>query len=314
MSKNLSFFKILILCLSVLSVGCQSFQKSNQERPTESEKIETINSAPSVSNSTQVPIPPEEDVRKPEPPLKKLKVGVLFGPAGLRLYSHIGVLQELVRQKIPIGAVAGVETGAVVAALYAHKNQPFDVEWQLMKLTESDWIDKSFLKDQPRPISSKKLNATLDLLFANMKSSETKTSFACPSYNWQKAKTYMMSRGELKQLLPYCLGLDPLFPEWQSTFAQVVDYQPVLDWFRSQGIQKVIYVNVVPKESIDNKFQVWQLVSMITERHLRDFDFVISVIPESKTVTDFEERRNNLDIAKLQSENQIKKIVNALGL
>lgn len=315
MMKLISPKTVSLIFLIVVQIGCQNLQKRNQKSDLQApvSSAETLESTKESTQDLTEATSSTEQERKPDVP-KKVKIGVLFGPGGLRLYSQVGVLQELIKQKVPIDAVAGIETGAIVAALYAHKNQPFDVEWQLMKLSESDWLDKGFLKNQPQNLSVQKLNATLYQLFGETKTSESRTPFSCPSYNVQKARTFMMSRGEFRQLLPYCIGLDPLFPEWQSTIAQVVDYQPLLGWFKSQGVQKVIFVNVLPKNSVNSQFQVSQLVLMATEKNLREFDFVISISPEGNTFVDFEQRRSNLEIGRSQSESQIKKIVEVLGL
>jgi hypothetical protein len=73
------------------------------------------------------------------------RLALILGPGGLRAYAHAGFVQELAKARIPISFMVGVEMGAVPAALYAYKGQPFDPEWQMMKFKEEDLIKSSLL-------------------------------------------------------------------------------------------------------------------------------------------------------------------------
>ena len=70
---------------------------------------------------------------------------MILGPGGLRSYAHAGLLQEVAKAKIPIYWVGGLEMGALPASLFALKGQPFEAEWQMMKLKEEDLIRKGLL-------------------------------------------------------------------------------------------------------------------------------------------------------------------------
>src|SRR5262245_44577287 len=48
-----------------------------------------------------------------------VRVGLVLSGGGLRGASHLGVLQELTVQRIPIDVVVGSSAGAIVAAYYA---------------------------------------------------------------------------------------------------------------------------------------------------------------------------------------------------
>jgi len=72
------------------------------------------------------------------------KIGLVLGGGGARGAAHIGVLQELERQRIPIDAIAGTSMGAIVGGLYASGMTPDELE-QLV--TSLDWADA--LTDMP---------------------------------------------------------------------------------------------------------------------------------------------------------------------
>jgi NTE family protein len=46
------------------------------------------------------------------------KVGVVLGSGGLRGIAHIGVLNVLLREGIPIDFIAGCSIGSLIGALY----------------------------------------------------------------------------------------------------------------------------------------------------------------------------------------------------
>jgi predicted acylesterase/phospholipase RssA len=54
-------------------------------------------------------------------------------------------MKELSKSRLPLKAVTGFEFGAVVGAIYAKTTQPYDMEWQMMKIKEEQFFPKSLL-------------------------------------------------------------------------------------------------------------------------------------------------------------------------
>ena len=50
---------------------------------------------------------------------KKTKIGLALGSGAARGLAHIGVLEALEKEDIPIDMIAGTSAGALVGALYA---------------------------------------------------------------------------------------------------------------------------------------------------------------------------------------------------
>ncbi len=48
-----------------------------------------------------------------------MRVGLVLGGGGSRGIAHIGVLQVLVREKIPVDFIVGTSMGGIVGVLYA---------------------------------------------------------------------------------------------------------------------------------------------------------------------------------------------------
>jgi NTE family protein len=55
-------------------------------------------------------------------------IGIALGGGGARGFAHVGVLQVLHEEEIPIHVVAGTSMGSMVGAMYAETRNPFIVE------------------------------------------------------------------------------------------------------------------------------------------------------------------------------------------
>lgn len=68
----------------------------------------------------------------------KLKIGLALGGGGARGTAHIGVLQVLHREKIPIHLISGTSAGAIVGAMYAATLDPQWIEKRYFEFLKSD--------------------------------------------------------------------------------------------------------------------------------------------------------------------------------
>lgn len=68
-------------------------------------------------------------------------LGVALGGGGLRGLAHIGVLQVLEDNHIPISYLSGTSAGAMVAALYASGLSAYQLEKLARSLRPSDYLD-----------------------------------------------------------------------------------------------------------------------------------------------------------------------------
>jgi len=68
-------------------------------------------------------------------------LGVALGGGGLRGFAHIGVLQVLEDNHIPVSYLSGTSAGALVAALYASGLSAYQIEELSRSLQPSDYLD-----------------------------------------------------------------------------------------------------------------------------------------------------------------------------
>src|SRR5690606_26353091 len=66
------------------------------------------------------------------------RIALVLGGGGARGAAHIGVLEVLERERIPVDCVVGTSMGALVAGSYAAGLSPKTMR---KKLAEADWTD-----------------------------------------------------------------------------------------------------------------------------------------------------------------------------
>lgn len=71
----------------------------------------------------------------------KKKVGVALGAGSTRGFAHIGVLQVLEENRIPVDMIAGSSIGAIIAAIYAAGSDMFMLEKFALQMNLREYLD-----------------------------------------------------------------------------------------------------------------------------------------------------------------------------
>lgn len=262
--------------------------------PVQAPRYESV---PEVPGAT-APVAPAPPQASPIPALPK--IGLILGPGGARAYGHIGVLQDLYRLKVPIHATVGIEWGAPVAALLSSKGQVYDVEWQMFKLRDDEVFKKSLIGSSGKLNDVNSLRDFLQTAFGRQKVEDFRHPFACPAYNIAKNQVYMMSRGSIEQLLPYCMPYPPMFKPYNHNVSAVREVKMAADYLRSQGANYILLVNVLGHEGSRHSLThdadssesvMWAEIAGVYAKNLPGVDAVIPVELEGYSVTDFDKKR-----------------------
>lgn len=302
-TKNFSFTQSckLFILLTML-VGCQSIKTRSEINAGKSETTPTSSSPDQIA-------PPQYQDEQPAPPIQTAeipKIGLILGPGALRSFAHVGVIEELSKLRAPIVAVTGIEMGALVGAIYSNKGQPFDVEWQMMKIKDDD-------------LERGNINDFMTGVFAGNKVESAKVPFACPALNMQKQQVFMMNRGVYTQMLPYCLSFPPLFKPFQNNVAGVLDLKAAVDYVHSKGATYVIYVNLLDgptklEKSSSETQTLWSLAAHSLDRQKKTADLVIDVPLRDIELNDFKRRRDMLQRGRQAGQQAAGQISQRFGL
>jgi NTE family protein len=69
------------------------------------------------------------------------KLGLALGGGGLKGLAHIGILQILAENRIPVFSISGTSIGSLIAALLASGMSPWEMERIALEARASDYID-----------------------------------------------------------------------------------------------------------------------------------------------------------------------------
>ncbi len=304
------FAKLIVWILCFLFfLGCQSSKIRPDAHPVGSPHKDTERKAPlgevseaakddtkgSTDSSTTPSTPEASEIAPSTPPPPVLhdipKIGLILGPGGARAFAHIAVLHEFQKEKIPIHSISGLEFGAPMAALFAWKGFANDVEWQMMKL-KPELFQKPWLEPQ-------RTSDFLNLVFQKLKAEELRLPFACLSHNLSKSQLFVMRRGSLQQLLPYCWPYPPLMKPHLSNISGLRDPKLLADHLRSQGADYIVFVNVLggkqsqPFLGQPDSFEniVWQEIASSVSKSPPGIDYVIQLNLDGYGLQAFDKRR-----------------------
>jgi predicted acylesterase/phospholipase RssA len=276
-------------------------------------------SSPSVAvSSDTVARPPEA---APAPSEKVIpKIGLVLSPGGARTFAELGVLKELIKARVPISAIVGVEWGSLVGALYAQNGQIHEAEWKLYKLETKELTSHS-LFGESRPQSIKNLEGFFAENLKGRSLPQAMVRFACPSLSLWSGTFQWQERGEFSDAMKKCLPSSPLLKPSGPWAASLVSGRDAALWLRRQGFNTVIAVNVLrsPDEfDQERMLDDLTLATLIHEvrrsfQNRESFDDVIDIDTKGFRVTDFEKRRELVSIGERLGRPQAEAIASKYG-
>jgi len=180
------------------------------------------------------------------------KIGLALGGGAARGMAHIGVLNVLEREGIPIDLIAGTSVGAAVASLYARSKNAALVKKKVIELSGrrlTRFIDPAL----PRTglIKGKKLSDLLaSFLGGNIKFSDLLIPFACTATDIDTGEAVVFDRGSVTEAVRASISLPGVFTVARRGGRYLVDgglANPVpVNLVQKMGADFVIAVNVIP--------------------------------------------------------------------
>ena len=298
---NFNFFLLAILFLSACS---QLRTRTQIESASPSAKIPEQNEI-SIENRAGVNQP--SNAASPVVVNKVLpRFGFIFSGGGAKTWAHIGVLKELQKMKWPVHAVAGFEWGSVIAATYAENLSANEVEWEMSKLKDFE-----------------KTDAFLKTIFEKKSTSDLKVPFVCPSLNLNKQTYFMLNRGQLDQLIPFCVSQPPVTVPHAQSVAVMSDVPSLAQYLRSTGATRVVLVNVMAvqpnarsyiKDYSSAENILWVQSAALMAKKPVGVDETIDINLDDFGIKDLDKRRELIAKGAELSYNQIKKLATKYGL
>ncbi len=245
------------------------------------------------------------------------RLGLILGGGGALGFAHIGVLQELEKQKIPVHAIAGLEWGSLVAGAYALKNKAHAIEWKLLKLPIEKFEKRSFFKKGQKTIHISEMDSFLDELFLKNRFDDLEIPFACPFGDLRKEKIKLQSRGSLKSGIKACWPHPPHFAV--EEVAGTLNAVPlVVRFLKSQGADIVVYVDVSSSNRLMSQKDHEQnpQVSLLWTQHKAFVDWIETSLVDDiirlslpgDYINSYRSLRALVRMGQIKSQSQIKSL------
>ncbi|MCC2680277.1 MAG: alpha-beta hydrolase superfamily protein [Pseudobdellovibrio sp.] len=318
MEKN----AIKLLFVTLLLAGCATKKpapviaekpKSSQvynekdEKPAGTQQPSDVKSdTETPAQNTPAPTPTPAPVEANAGSFKSVpRVGIIFSAGGAKAWGHIGVIKEIEKAKWPVKAVAGLEWGAAVAASYAHKLSANEVEWELSKVRDLEDVEQAS-----------------ETIFENQSVNDLKVPFVCPSLNIVKQEAFLLNRGQLKSLMPFCISSPGLSGHYKQSIGLLDHISALSQHMRATGVKKVILVNVLAQGSkkplvsdvTSAENILWVKAAVAAAQKPAGVDDVININLDDYSIKDLDQKREIIARGAELSYDQIKKLSTKYGL
>lgn len=182
---------------------------------------------------------------------KRVKVGLALGGGAARGLAHLGVLQVLESERIPIDCIAGTSIGAVIGALYALNPNAEGIAQKVREFLDSDHFKEiglslftregnpslfrrltTFVKEKyilsaalvkPYFIPREKVEAALRLLLEDVDIEDMRLPFAAVSTDLTSGEDRILKEGSLLQALLASIAIPGVFPYVEKDAEVLVD-------------------------------------------------------------------------------------------
>lgn len=180
--------------------------------------------------------------------------GLALGGGGARALAHVGLLKVLHREGIHFDFVSGASMGAVIAALYARKNSPEEIEEMVKNFFGG--LESAF--DPTLPVvaffKGKRMKRMLKKGFGDQRIEELPLPFATSAVDLQTGKEHIFDQGPITEALTSAMSLPGAFPPYRLGEKLLVDGGMINNvpenLIRSKGADVVMGINVSPLQEI----------------------------------------------------------------
>jgi len=243
-------------------------------------------------------------------PLKKRKkkVGLALSGGAARGFAHIGVLDVLQKEGIPIDMIAGTSAGAIIGAVYAScrdseivKTHALSIDWKKM----ASLFDLSFRMSGL--LKGRKIEKSLaEYIGGDVHFSDLKIPFACVATDIDTGEEIVITTGSVPEALRATISVPGIFSVAKRGDRYLVDgglTTPVpVDTVRQMGADFIIAVNVNPR--------VTDRIGQSTEKRIkaRKEPNIFHIMMQSIYITTYTVARNSLADADIVIEPDLKGI------
>jgi len=179
------------------------------------------------------------------------KIGLALGGGAARGLAHIGVLEVLEKEGIPVDMIAGTSAGAAIGALHAQGKPASQIKDLALS---TGWKQLFSLVDLTLPrsgfIEGTKIKNLLKSIIGDINFSDLRIPMACVATDITSGEEVIISDGSVLEGVRASISIPVIFTavKWQDRYlvdGGLVNPVPV-STVRAMGADFIIAVNVIP--------------------------------------------------------------------
>jgi NTE family protein len=194
--------------------------------------------------------------------MSRKKVGLALGGGAARGIAHIGVLEVLAANNIPIDMVAGTSAGAIAGAVFAQGKKTAELKKMAL---DWDWKQRAQAIDLALPhsglIAGGRIKKLLRSVIGDVDFKDLKIPFTCVSTDIMTGEEVVMDSGPVLEAVRASISMPIIFAVVKHGGRHLVDgglVNPVpVSVLKNMGADFVIAVNVTPR--LDHPAQMVRL-------------------------------------------------------
>lgn len=250
-------------------------------------------------------------------------VGLALGSGAAKGYAHIGVLQVLEREKIPVDLIVGSSIGSLIGALYAAGIDPIMLERLVHQIRRRNWVDISVPKKGL--IVGNKIEAILKLLTKNLNFDQLRIPLGVVTTDLCSRQSVLLKEGNVASAVRASIAIPGIFCPVEEGGKVLVD-GGVLDrvpgsWARTMGADFVIGVelgfsdHLPPNNIYEILIQTFDVMGREIQA-LKHYDCDVLICPELSDVDGLAFNKIDKCIKEGQraTEKVLPRILDLLGL
>lgn len=186
--------------------------------------------------------------------LSDRKVGLALSSGAAKGLAHIGVLEVLEKEGIPVNMIAGTSMGAIIGAMYAQGKNASQIKEVALDL---GWKKLAHLLALTPPktgfLSGRKIKARLKEIIGEVDFADLRMPFACVATDIMTGEEVVIKQGPVLEAVIASMSLPVIFKaaRWQGRYlvdGGVVNPVPV-SVLKDMGADFITAVNVITKPS-----------------------------------------------------------------
>ncbi len=264
-------------------------------------------------------------------PRKKKNLALVLSGGSARGLAHIGVLEVLEENKIPIEAIVGTSMGAIVGGIYA-AGKLKEFKWDLIELSHSRMkaLFWSIKLRKPNSDAEKVVGPFLNQYIKNKKIEDLGIDFTAVATELKTGREVYINKGSLLKAMLASMCLPGIFHPVEISHKLLIDggvVDPLPQNYGHMIAKKVIAVNAMPKKICykmkgNGVFEVLSEASGIMSHTLLNLENLITLQTfkderglfiqlktDNRKPFDFYNIEELINIGRKEAKKNIKKII-----